>query len=117
MVVASDNTRRCTVLAMAVYTITSGDHPDSSCALPSPGGHRPSSGGATGQGTTVPAPTPALGLDQLVTATGVAVHQTARGGAPKAALRAWLRLLSSPFDFSFANVLTPPSDHHLVHVC
>ena len=71
----------------------------------------------TGHGAAVPAPTPALGLDQPVTATGVVVHQIARGGAPRVALRAWLRLLSSPFDFSFANVLTPPSDHHLVYVC
>jgi hypothetical protein len=95
---------------MVVHTATSGAGPSTGSPRPHPGGHNPRGGGASPQHA-------ALGLGQMVTATGVAVHWIARGGAPRAALRARLRLLSSPFDFTFANVLTPPSDHHLVHVC
>jgi hypothetical protein len=67
---------------------------------------------------------PALGQVQVVTATGVAVHRTGGSGAvavhqtggsraTQVAPRARFRLLF----FTFANVLTPPSNHHLVHVC
>jgi hypothetical protein len=54
MAVAPDSTRRCTALTMAVYTVTSGDHPDFCYARPSLGGHRPRGGGATEQPVAVP---------------------------------------------------------------
>jgi hypothetical protein len=38
-------------------------------------------------------------------------------GATQEALRARFHLLFFAFFTTFTNVLTPPSDHHLVHVC
>jgi hypothetical protein len=44
-------------------------------------------------------------------------HRPRGGGATQAALRARFRLLFFVFFTTFANMLTPPSNHHLVHVC
>ena len=74
-------------------------------------------GTATGQGGGAPPKHLSLGQAQSVTATGVTVHQTWGGGAPRAAHRAKFCLLFFTFFTTFANVLTLQVFHHHVQVC
>ena len=91
-----------TALHTMVYTVTSSDHPDSCCARPSPGGHRPRGGGATRHIVAVP-------LGQLAALDLPADHRHRGGGAPDKGWRC-------PRGSTPSRVL-PPFLHLSHHLC
>jgi hypothetical protein len=96
-----------------VYTVTGGDRLHYCYSRPRSGGPRPRGGGATGQAVVVPF----IGHQPTPLSRPLGGHRPRGGGATQAAPRARFCLLFFTNFFTFVNVLTPPSDHHLVHVC
>jgi hypothetical protein len=104
-VVAPNKVRRCTIVHMVVHTATGDASATTGCSAEARWS-LPQGWWCIGQGMAVPSlELPSLSL-QMVTTTGVVVHRTRGGGAPRAAPQAKLHLLFFTFFVTFANVLT-----------